>query len=315
MGDNKGMVYLIQPAELIGTNRYKIGRSGKNDLLRCINGYKKGSRIIRTAECNNPPIVELEIKKAFNKKFKLIAGKEYFEGNEEEIIKEFNDIVLKFSKVLIVEELKENTLNFEKKNFNYCCVPFPKYNICTKTWGDEVLITMEELNKRIHNNNIDEYFSFICEYSFIPKALRDIPNIFICALFKIDEDIKEIENENINHYDHLFENAFEFYIDCSENFSKEEQDIIKNLKIKSLNDLLRYENLPSYDKSRALECYKYVSERFKFGGFEPVNGNVSIQFGEFLFVIKILNDKTIKFIQSAGKKTHNDFVHFQYKFN
>ena len=34
-------IYLIQPLEFINTNTYKIGRSSKNDLSRCKNGYRK----------------------------------------------------------------------------------------------------------------------------------------------------------------------------------------------------------------------------------------------------------------------------------
>lgn len=36
-----GIIYLIQPAELVGTNRYKIGCSKKDDLSRLTTGYKK----------------------------------------------------------------------------------------------------------------------------------------------------------------------------------------------------------------------------------------------------------------------------------
>ena len=37
MSNDKGFVYLIQPAELVGTYRYKIGYSKNNDI------YKKKS--------------------------------------------------------------------------------------------------------------------------------------------------------------------------------------------------------------------------------------------------------------------------------
>ncbi len=39
MSNNKGIIYLVQPTELIGTSRYKIGCSAKNDLERCKTGY------------------------------------------------------------------------------------------------------------------------------------------------------------------------------------------------------------------------------------------------------------------------------------
>jgi hypothetical protein len=37
-----GIIYLIQPEELLLTNRYKIGCSGKSNLSRLL-GYKKNS--------------------------------------------------------------------------------------------------------------------------------------------------------------------------------------------------------------------------------------------------------------------------------
>jgi len=46
MNHEKGIIYLIQPAELVGTKRYKIGCSSKNNLERCRNGYKKGTRFM-----------------------------------------------------------------------------------------------------------------------------------------------------------------------------------------------------------------------------------------------------------------------------
>jgi hypothetical protein len=88
-----GIIYLVQPAELVGTNRYKIGCSSKNDLSRCKNGYKTGTRYINIMECEDPFKIESQIKRVFEAKFKLIAGKEYFEGNESDMIIEFFNIV------------------------------------------------------------------------------------------------------------------------------------------------------------------------------------------------------------------------------
>jgi hypothetical protein len=95
MNLDKGTIYLIQPAELVGTKRYKIGCSSKNDLERCKKGYKKGTRFMDIRECDDPFALEKEVKSRFNSKFSLIAGREYFEGNEIDIKKEFNDIVSK----------------------------------------------------------------------------------------------------------------------------------------------------------------------------------------------------------------------------
>jgi hypothetical protein len=106
---NRGIIYLVQPAELIGTNRYKIGCSENTELDRVKKGYKKGTRYILIMECDNPFVLEKQIKKIFNENFKLIAGYEYFEG-EEEIMKE------KFFKLKI--EHDKNVALFNKNNTN-----------------------------------------------------------------------------------------------------------------------------------------------------------------------------------------------------
>lgn len=112
MNTEKGTIYLIQPAELVGTGRYKIGCSSKNDLERCKKGYKKGTRFMDIRECDDPFAVEREVKTRFNTKFNLVAGNEYFEGNETDIKKEFNDVVSNFT------SLKCNDVEKLKKEFN-----------------------------------------------------------------------------------------------------------------------------------------------------------------------------------------------------
>ena len=63
------IVYLIQPCELIGTDRYKIGRSSKNDLSR-MKGYKNGTRYISIMEVENDKHVERNLINHFNNTYK-----------------------------------------------------------------------------------------------------------------------------------------------------------------------------------------------------------------------------------------------------
>lgn len=87
-------VYLIQPCELVGTNRYKIGMSSLSNLSR-LKSYKNGSRYICFFECEDALIVERKLINEFNDRFKLIAGNEYFEcKSEAKMIELFMDIVL-----------------------------------------------------------------------------------------------------------------------------------------------------------------------------------------------------------------------------
>lgn len=75
------IVYLVQPAELVGTSRFKIGRSSKDDLSRLKN-YKLGTRYLNVQKCDNDVELENLLINEFNISFVKVAGNEYFEGVE-----------------------------------------------------------------------------------------------------------------------------------------------------------------------------------------------------------------------------------------
>jgi len=97
MNNDKGLLYLIQPAELVGTQRYKIGYSKNNDITKFRKDYKKGSRFLDIYEYERSPLLVSEIRNNFNNKFKLVAGRTYYEGNETDIKKNFNAIISNYS--------------------------------------------------------------------------------------------------------------------------------------------------------------------------------------------------------------------------
>ena len=97
MINDKGLLYLIQPAELVGTQRYKIGYSKNNDMTKFRKDYKKGSRFLDIYEYDRSPLLVREIRNNFNNKFKLVAGRTYYEGNENDIKKNFNAIINNYS--------------------------------------------------------------------------------------------------------------------------------------------------------------------------------------------------------------------------
>ena len=119
---SRGIIYFIQPSELVGTNRYKIGCSRSPDLDRCKNGYKKGSRYIFIMECIDPLVLEKNIINEFNKLFKLIAGNEYFEGDEivmkKTFLKIFEDYENKNNKIVLNQTTYENKNNDKVNNIN-----------------------------------------------------------------------------------------------------------------------------------------------------------------------------------------------------
>ncbi len=67
---DRGIIYFLQPCELVGTFRYKIGCSKICNLNRCQTGYRKGTRYLCIMECINPLELERNIKNIFNKKKK-----------------------------------------------------------------------------------------------------------------------------------------------------------------------------------------------------------------------------------------------------
>lgn len=110
---NNGIVYLIQPAELIGTKRYKVGMSNSDNLDRCKNGYLKGSRYLCIMECVNPLDVERKIIQQFIQRFKVIAGREYFEGEESELLRLFFEIVMASKCGIIENDVEEDIIDIE----------------------------------------------------------------------------------------------------------------------------------------------------------------------------------------------------------
>jgi len=86
-------VYLIQPALVIGTNRYKIGMSQQPDLRR-IRSYHKGTRILSMNFVSDPAHIEERLKERFRKKYKLICGSEYFQGDEQSMLTDYMNIIL-----------------------------------------------------------------------------------------------------------------------------------------------------------------------------------------------------------------------------
>lgn len=115
--NNEGMIYLVQPAELVNTPRYKIGCSKESTPERIIKGYRKGTRFICFSLCSEPHKKENILKSKFNEKYKLIAGNEFYEINSSEahlisyFIECFHEIIKHEQKINNVENTKENELD------------------------------------------------------------------------------------------------------------------------------------------------------------------------------------------------------------
>ena len=81
-----GMLYLVQPANLLNTFTYKIGMS-KNLTMSRINSYGAKTKIHRVASVDDVVETEKKLIAEFEENFKLHKGKEYFTGDLKEMIR------------------------------------------------------------------------------------------------------------------------------------------------------------------------------------------------------------------------------------
>ena len=108
-----GFLYLLQPAEFINTDTYKIGMTKNNNLDRCRNGYSSESDIIQINKCYFPRTAESDLKKIFKEKYTLTQGYEYFSGEIDDMIVDFNEIINEYRKLYKIilkkqiEQIKE----------------------------------------------------------------------------------------------------------------------------------------------------------------------------------------------------------------
>ena len=157
MINDKGLLYLIQPAELVGTRRYKIGYSKNNDITKFRKDYKKGSRFLDIYEYERSPLLIREIRNDFNNKFKLVAGRTYYEGNENDIQKNFNTIINTYSSKNNINSQAIITNNSSKLPLQLCSKtatsPYSKYAYLHNImYGQNCHCPLRKLN------NCEQYF-------------------------------------------------------------------------------------------------------------------------------------------------------------
>jgi hypothetical protein len=308
----KGIIYLIQPAELVGTDRYKIGCSSKTDLDRCKNGYKNGSRYLCIAECNNPFLLENKIKTVFNNNFTLIAGNEYYKGNENDIFELFVGSIIKHKnnddddeieeeKDNEYEEEEENEIDYSNKIYKITTIDdFLKSsdigeiiitNIKTKTG---YLKFNKKINKKsnkwyeiFRNNKNENLLGWLKHYSTPHGYINNIVHDFEYDYNKIIKDICNNCYKVIQPYKLQYH---EYFVSTLEN--NELESIIINTK-----DLtVTYHNsdtniLTNYDTDH---CHNLTS-------FININTNIID-----IILNELIMDKNI--LKQYKKLCHNVFI-------
>lgn len=105
-----GLVYLVQPSELKGTDRYKIGCSHNDGVGRITSGYNLTTVTFLVENVDNPFEVEKRLVHAFAQRFHQLPGsREYFSGN---II----DMMTCFRAILVAEfDKKKSALQVQEE--------------------------------------------------------------------------------------------------------------------------------------------------------------------------------------------------------
>jgi len=163
-----GILYFIQPAELVGTNRFKVGCSAKNDLSR-VKSYKVGTRTIMILQCEDPFGIEQKVLQEFNTRFHKIAGNEYFEGNELDMRTVFYETYLQWEQHdAIIDQLKKlisNVKESERKILKMLHDPNQAPSSCPVMYLDAATMDRckECIVQTIHYTNVETDFIYTCD--------------------------------------------------------------------------------------------------------------------------------------------------------
>ncbi len=200
---NTGYIYLLKPFEYIKTekNIYKIGRTRQKNLDRT-NQYP-GCQVILLIECSDHINSETDLIRLFKKKYKLYHGREYFEGDYQDMINTISNYLyekrIELGKLNILNEdyyLDETGYLFDEKKPDYNAII--NYHYFPKKLEDKNHIVSYIYIESIYKHeNFDSYLyekiekdikqSYILEYNnrdyfkrceIKPKEYELIENIF-----------------------------------------------------------------------------------------------------------------------------------------
>ena len=99
-----GYIYLLQEREFISLNKeiYKLGKTKQENLKR-LKQYSKGSELIIQLQCENCDIAEKNLIIIFKQKFiqRTDIGTEYFEGDKDKMQEIIYNHIINCKKVII----------------------------------------------------------------------------------------------------------------------------------------------------------------------------------------------------------------------
>jgi len=292
-------IYILKEREFIKTNEdiYKIGKTRQDNLGR-FNNYPNGSSLYLQYFCNNSDFIELRIIDSFKENFiqRLDIGREYFEGNIDEMMNNIYHIRNQYSKLskdeidsieinrinnMKNEALKKKMLRDEIRLKNLIIVENLKKKIEEYKKKEEEIINNHHVVKRVKNTKkiseeICDFFLkwFKENYRFTKEkrkyvSFNTLYHEFIVTKYYINlnNNQKKIyrkeyffnfckENENFSNYFRERYNNIRSIFTNYEKKNTENSQIINN-KIKlKLPSNNIVENIKNIEMSEIINSYK-----------------------------------------------------------
>lgn len=280
----EGIIYLIQPNVLKGTNRYKVGMS-KDQTPKRINSYGSKTKIISIKKCIDPFDLEKKIINEFNKKFKLIDGKEYFEGDENEMIDLFEQICYKNRKTSNHKDNSENDSEFDIIN---------KSDNNTTEDNDDFTDSDNSFEQENKVYTIDNYYDFIKHAKISKIIITDNKTLDGYYTFDYNFWIKLHSVKKISYNIETLNSVIEHYSNSS---SSDEFYKIYNDNIISIDQF--HKNPNKYKYNYKFLCVKFNTKRIKksilSNCYNPNPILFKLKYNEYFFSVngnyKIFNSK------------------------
>jgi hypothetical protein len=230
-------IYLLQEKKSINTNRYKLGRSYK--LIQRIKTYPKKSKLHLIIFCKNSVDIENNMIELLSKKFLFVSDKrcEYFDGNINDIINEFENYFSKinsvFCKINVNSEIYTNTFNIND-------ISYENTNIYNPINVDDTLIN------QINYFMCDVGIKHICKYCDYVTPKKESYDIHLTRpkhkqnVLKVKKEMKKIGENKDNININKITNKLDQIIINQNNLVKQNQEVLnENERLKKEIEFLK----------------------------------------------------------------------------
>lgn len=178
------------------------------------------------------------------------------------------------------------TANYNKlSSLQIPCIRSEKCEECVIIEGEAYLKTYFE------NIQKNKYKFITQQVSIFHSMFPDTTKMIACETYDTDISI-----------------CSDIIVDCENNFTIDEKNVIDKFNINNIEDLIRNDKISKNDKQRCLKCFAYVRERYELMGIEPFNGHNVIQLEKYTICIRILPNGIIKYCKSLGEQNTNNFA-------